>query len=41
LICQKRSYELIFMLMTIEHVERPDETLLGIKRLLKRGGKAL
>jgi SAM-dependent methyltransferase len=27
------------MLMTIEHVERPDETLRGIKRLLKRGGR--
>jgi SAM-dependent methyltransferase len=27
------------MIMTIEHVERPDETLRGIKRLLKRGGR--
>jgi len=33
------DYDLIFMLMTIEHVERPDEQLRGIRRLLKRGGR--
>ena len=33
------SYDLIFMIMTIEHVERPDKTVCKIKRLLKKGGR--
>ena len=33
------SYDLIFMIMTIEHLERPDKTICNIKRLLKKGGR--
>jgi ubiquinone/menaquinone biosynthesis C-methylase UbiE len=33
------SYDLVFMIMTIEHVERPDKTLCNVKRLLKKGGR--
>jgi len=33
------SYDLAFMVQTIEHVEKPDEVLRGIHRLLKPGGK--
>jgi 2-polyprenyl-3-methyl-5-hydroxy-6-metoxy-1,4-benzoquinol methylase len=33
------SYDLIFMIMTIEHVERPDRTVCSIKKLLKKGGR--
>ena len=32
------NYDLVFMIMTIEHVERPDKTICNIKRLLKKGG---
>ncbi len=35
----EESYDLIFMIMTIEHLERPDRTLYSIKRLLKKGGR--
>jgi SAM-dependent methyltransferase len=33
------NYDLIFLIMTIEHVERPDETLFSLKKLLKKGGR--
>jgi len=33
------SYDLVFMIMTIEHVERPDKTVCSIKGLLKKGGR--
>lgn len=33
------NYDLVFMIMTIEHVERPDKTVCSIKRLLKKGGR--
>ncbi|MBK7932145.1 MAG: class I SAM-dependent methyltransferase [Acidobacteria bacterium] len=33
------SYDLIFMIQTIEHVERPDEIMSAIFRLLKTGGR--
>lgn len=33
------GYDLIFMIQTIEHVERPDEVLAGIYRLLKKNGR--
>ncbi len=33
------SYDLIFMIQTIEHVERPDAVLAGIYRLLKKNGR--
>ncbi len=32
-------YDLIFMIQTIEHVERPDEVLRSVFRLLKPGGR--
>jgi len=32
-------YELAFMIQTIEHVENPVEVLLGIRRILKPGGR--
>ena len=35
----EENYDLVFMIMTIEHVERPDKTVRSIKRLLKRGGR--
>jgi 2-polyprenyl-3-methyl-5-hydroxy-6-metoxy-1,4-benzoquinol methylase len=35
----EESYDLIFMIMTIEHVERPDKTICSIKKLLKKGGR--
>ena len=35
----EESYDLIFMIMTIEHVERPDRTICHIKKLLKKGGR--
>ena len=35
----QNSYDLAFMVQTIEHVEKPDEVLRGIHRLLKPGGK--
>jgi len=35
----EESYDLVFMIMTIEHVERPDKTVCSIKRLLKKGGR--
>lgn len=35
----EENYDLIFMIMTIEHVERPDKTVCSIKRLLKKGGR--
>jgi ubiquinone/menaquinone biosynthesis C-methylase UbiE len=35
----EENYDLIFMIMTIEHVERPDRTVRNIKRLLKKGGR--
>ncbi|MEO6813243.1 MAG: methyltransferase domain-containing protein [Ginsengibacter sp.] len=33
------SYDLAYIVQTIEHVENPVEVLLGIRRLLKPGGK--
>lgn len=33
------SYDLIFMIQTIEHVEKPDAVLAAIFRLLKKGGR--
>jgi len=33
------NYDLVFMIMTIEHVERPDKTVCSIKRLLKKNGR--
>ncbi len=36
---QANSYDLIFMIQTIEHVERPDVTLDTVYRLLKHGGR--
>jgi ubiquinone/menaquinone biosynthesis C-methylase UbiE len=35
------TYDLAFMIMTIEHVEKPGEVLKGVLRLLKPGGKIL
>lgn len=35
----KENYDLIFMIMTIEHVEKPVEVLRAIHRLLKKGGR--
>lgn len=35
----KDNYDLIFLIMTIEHVERPDQTLSAIKKLLKKKGR--
>jgi len=35
----QNSYDLAYMVQTIEHVEKPDEVLRGIHRLLKPGGK--
>lgn len=33
------SFDLVFMIQTIEHVERPDEVLGSIFKLLKKGGR--
>jgi 2-polyprenyl-3-methyl-5-hydroxy-6-metoxy-1,4-benzoquinol methylase len=33
------AYDLAFMVQTIEHVEKPDEILSAVKKLLKPGGK--
>ncbi|MEO6136119.1 MAG: class I SAM-dependent methyltransferase [Ginsengibacter sp.] len=33
------SYDLIFMIQTIEHVEKPDEVLHSIHNLLRKGGR--
>lgn len=35
----EQSYDLIFMIMTIEHMARPDKTISQVKRLLKKGGR--
>ncbi len=35
----ENSYDLAFMIQTIEHVEKPDEVLAGARRLLKPGGR--
>ena len=35
----QNTYDLVFMIQTIEHVEKPDEVLRGIHKLLKPGGK--
>jgi ubiquinone/menaquinone biosynthesis C-methylase UbiE len=35
----EESYDLVFMIMTIEHLARPDKTLCRVKQLLKKGGK--
>jgi ubiquinone/menaquinone biosynthesis C-methylase UbiE len=35
----EESYDLVFMIMTIEHLARPDKTLRSVKRLLKKGGR--
>jgi 2-polyprenyl-3-methyl-5-hydroxy-6-metoxy-1,4-benzoquinol methylase len=35
----EENYDLVFLVMTIEHVERPDETLYAIKKLLKKNGR--
>jgi len=36
---EQNSYDLIYTLQTVEHVERPDEVLSAIHRLLKPGGR--
>lgn len=36
---QSEIYDLAFMIQTIEHVEKPNEVLKGIYRILKPGGK--
>lgn len=33
------SYDLVFMIQTIEHVEKPDEVLNSIYKLLRKGGR--
>jgi 2-polyprenyl-3-methyl-5-hydroxy-6-metoxy-1,4-benzoquinol methylase len=35
----EETYDLIFMVQTIEHVEKPDEVLGAIYRLLQKGGR--
>jgi ubiquinone/menaquinone biosynthesis C-methylase UbiE len=35
------TFDLAFMIMTIEHVEKPDEVLKGVFKLLKPGGSVL
>ncbi|MGI8640265.1 MAG: class I SAM-dependent methyltransferase [Pyrinomonadaceae bacterium] len=35
----ENSYDLAFMIQTIEHVEKPDAILSAVKRVLKKGGK--
>jgi SAM-dependent methyltransferase len=35
----QNTYDLILMIQTIEHVEKPDEVLRGIHKLLKPGGQ--
>lgn len=35
------SYDLVFMIQTIEHVERPDEILSAVSRLIKPGGRVV
>ena len=35
----QNTYDLAFMIQTIEHVDKPDEVLRGIRKLLKPGGK--
>jgi len=37
----EENYDLVFMIMTIEHLERPDRTVYRIKRLLKKGGRLI
>ena len=36
-----KNYDLSFMIMTIEHVEKPGEVLKAVHQLLKPGGKVL
>ena len=33
------NYDLVFMIQTIEHVEKPDEVLRAIHKLLRKGGR--
>src|SRR6266508_2030844 len=33
------NYDLVFMIQTIEHVEKPDETLRAVHKLLRKGGR--
>ncbi len=35
------SYDLVFMIQTIEHVEKPDSVLKSIHRLLREGGRLI
>jgi ubiquinone/menaquinone biosynthesis C-methylase UbiE len=35
------TYDFAYIIQTIEHVEKPDEFLRGIRRLLKPGAKLL
>ena len=35
------SYDLVFMIQTIEHIEKPGEVLLAIKKLLRKGGQLI
>lgn len=35
------AYDLVFMIQTIEHVERPDEILAAVSRLIKPGGRVV
>lgn len=35
----ENNYDLAIMIQTVEHVERPDEILRAVKRILKPGGK--
>ena len=36
---EANRYDLVFMIQTIEHVERPDEILSAVSRLIKPGGR--
>lgn len=38
---QKESYDLVLLIMTIEHVDKPADVLNAVKELLKKGGKVI
>ena len=37
----EQSYDLVFLVMTIEHIESPPETLAAVRSLLRPGGKVV